>query len=135
MNPDDFEKRLQRQPLRQVPSEWRAEILQHAASSRPSFVTTHSQRLSAILWPHPKAWAGLCAAWVLIFTVHFATSDHSQVVAKKAEPPSPQVLAALQQQKRLLAELVGQSSPQDADRPKPSGVQPRSERRSELLSA
>jgi len=28
VKPDDFEQKLQRQPLRQIPGEWREEILQ-----------------------------------------------------------------------------------------------------------
>jgi hypothetical protein len=70
MNPDDFEKRLQRQPLRKIPSEWRESILQEAKSAphsspviRHSFLSTLNSTLSTILWPNPKAWAGLAAVW------------------------------------------------------------------------
>ena len=45
MNADEFEKRLQRQPLRQTPCEWRSEILAAArdaqASCYPSPATRH----------------------------------------------------------------------------------------------
>jgi len=142
MNTDDFEKRLQRQPLREIPAEWREEILKgaqtprHSSSvTRHSFLSTLNSKLSTVLWPHPKAWAGLAAAWVLIVAVHFASSDPSLQVAKKAQPPTPEVLVILQQQQRLLAELVGPTMPREADRPKPNTAQPRSERRMETVCA
>jgi hypothetical protein len=142
MNSDDFEKRLQRLPLREIPAEWREEILQGAETPRHSafvirhsFLATLSSKLSTLLWPHPKAWAGLAAAWVLIVAAHFAFNDSSTQVAKKAEPPSPEVLVILQQQQRLLAELVGPTMPREADRPKRNTAQPRSERRMETLTA
>lgn len=142
MNSDDFEKRLQRQPLREIPPEWREKILQGAETPRHSssvirhsFLSTLNSKLSTVLWPHPKAWAGLAALWLVIAVVHFASSDSTVQVAKKAEPPSPETLVILQQQQRLLAELVGPAAPRDADRPKPNTMQPRSERRLETVCA
>jgi len=39
MSPDDFEKQLQRQPLRPVPADWCTDILKaaHVASPAPSY--------------------------------------------------------------------------------------------------
>jgi hypothetical protein len=128
MNDSEFEKHLQRQPLRQVPQEWRAGILQNAVSSHP---TTHDPRpslLAVFLWPHPKAWAGLAALWVVIFAVQFAASDHPVHITKEVEAPSPDALIVLQQETQLMAEVVGRTPPHEADRPKPSAPQPRSDR-------
>jgi len=137
---DDFEKRLQRQPLRKIPSEWREEILRVAeASTRNSKLeTTNSfstltSRLSSILWPHPKAWAGLAALWVVIAAVHFATNDSPVEIAQKPETPSSEAVVILQQQQRLLVEIVGPVARKDIDRPKRDDVQPRSDRRLEIL--
>lgn len=61
---DEFEQKLQRQPLRRIPADWREEILREgrraavleigpadtAALPKWSWPTT-------LLWPHPKAWA------------------------------------------------------------------------------
>ena len=72
---DNFEQKLQRQPLRQVPAEWRGEILVAADVNRRNrsvreftfaatfrrLLSTLNAQLSTILWPHPKAWAGLAA--------------------------------------------------------------------------
>ena len=142
MNTDDFEKRLQRQPLREIPSEWREEILHQATTSRastkdvrPSFLSTLNHQLSTILWPHPKAWASLAAVWVGIAVVQFAASDRAIHVTKKSESPSPEAIVLLQQQTQLMTELVGRNPNGDMDRPKSSGPPPRSERRSEMAFA
>jgi len=138
MSTDDFEQKLQRQPLRQVPTDWREEILTTAEcaaatrrappATRPSWLSTLSHQLSTILWPHPKAWAGLAAVWLLILAVDFSARDQSPVVAEKSAPPSLEVLVELKQQQRLLAELVGSYEAPDADRRKIFSPKPRSER-------
>jgi hypothetical protein len=134
---EPFERRLSRQPLRQVPHEWRAEILLAARDVQPachsSPVTRHSlpstlvSRLSTIFWPHPKAWAGLAAVWVFIFALNFSMRDKSPVVAEKISPPSPEVMVELKKQQRMFAELMGANEPaQDADRRKILSPKPRS---------
>src|SRR5664280_2576256 len=101
MNTDDFEKRLQREPLRQIPGEWREQILsaarqaslaehaprttQHAPPS-PSLLSTIHHQLSTLLWPHPTAWAGLAAVWLMILGVNLTTQDASTRFAKHASP-------------------------------------------------
>ena len=131
MNPDDFEKRLQRQPLRQVPAEWREEILsaarqaslpQHAPRTThhlppPSLLSTLNYQLSTLLWPHPAAWAGLAAVWLVILGLNLTTRDASPRLAKRASPASPQVFMAFQEQERLLAELIGPRETPVAERP------------------
>jgi hypothetical protein len=131
MKPDDFEQKLQRQPLRQIPGGWRGEILSAAKSaSRPvprdSFLSTLNHQLSTLLWPHPKAWAGLAAVWVLIFALDFSMRDKSPVVAEKSAPPSPEVIVELKQQQRMLAELIGARETHDAE-PRQFFPRPRSE--------
>ncbi len=145
---DDLEKRIQRQSLRQIPVEWRAEILREgrraalpeiwdtdtASLPNRSWLSTISSQFSTLLWPHPKAWAGLATIWVFIFVLNFSMRDHSQVVAKKSAPPSPEVVAELQQQKLLFAELIGANDLRVADRQKFFLPKPRSER-AEILAA
>jgi hypothetical protein len=143
MKPDDFEQKLQRQPLRQIPGEWREEILAVASSSarrseaktaRPSCLSTLNFQLSTILWPHPKAWAGLAAVWILILAVDFSMRDKSPTLAKKSAPPSPEMIVELRQQQRMLAELIGPRDTSDADRSKSFVPQPRSERAEILMT-
>jgi hypothetical protein len=150
MNADDFEKRLQSQPLRQVPTEWREEILSAArqvVSAQPvpcpaprahaltAFLSTINSRLSALLWPHPAAWAGLAAAWVVILGLSFTTRDAARLVARRASSPSPQVFMAFQEQQRLLTELIGPREMPAVERPKAAPPRPRSERRRGLMMA
>ena len=118
MKPDNFEQRLQQQPMRQIPREWRDDIF--AAAPRPSW-------LSALLWPCPQAWAGLAAVWLLVLTFNFATKDKSETAVVQMPPASPQMIEALREQHRLLVELVGPGS-READRPKTTVPAPRSER-------
>jgi len=60
--------------------------------------------------------------------VDFSMRDKSPVMAEKTAPPSPEVIAELRRQQRLLAELIGPRDTRDADRSKPLVPQPRSER-------
>ncbi len=135
---EQFEQRLQRQPLREIPGAWRGDILaaagesaavQHAAPiTRHSPLSIFNLRLSAILWPHPKAWAGLAAVWILIGALNFSARDTSPPLAEKFSPPSPEVIVELKKQQRMFAELVGGHETADADRPKVFFPKPRSGR-------
>ena len=134
---DDFEQNLQRQSLRQVPPEWRAEILAAAHDAQVVRQTPHithrswrstiNHQLSTLLWPHPKAWAGLAAVWVFILVLNFSMRDKSPALAEKSSPPSPEVIVQLKQQQRMFAELMGPRDPAVADRPKTQTPRPRSQ--------
>jgi hypothetical protein len=130
---DDFEQRLSRQPLRQVPAEWREEILDVAATrqksrvERHSFLSTLNSRLSTIFWPHPTAWAGLAAVWIFILAVDFSQRDLSSAVVESHAPPPLEIIVAMRQQQRLLAELLGPRETRDADRQTVFPPKPRSE--------
>ena len=131
---EPLERRLSRQPLRPVPAEWREEILSAAMAghasrvTRPSFLSTLNAQLSTLLWPHPKAWAGLAAVWILILAVNFSARDRLPAVAEKSAPSSPEVMVELRLQQRLLAELIGPRDTREADRLKSLVPPPRSER-------
>jgi hypothetical protein len=144
MKPDPFEKRLQRQPLRPVPPDWRSDILAAARVARvarvarapvcavrpvpQSWLSTINYQLSTILWPHPKAWAGLAAVWVVIALLNVAMrEDSAACVVAKLAPPSPEMLVELRQQQKLFAELVGPREEREADRSKAYKVHPRTE--------
>ena len=141
MNTDDFEKKLQRQPLRRVPPAWRADILCAARNAAAvqrgtrntehatrSFLSTLNSQLSTLLWPSPRAWAGLAALWLLMLAVNLLTSHEPATVANRIPPPSPQVLLAIQAQERLLYQSLGARELPEAERPKPTSPRPRSDR-------
>jgi hypothetical protein len=127
---DKFEQRLSRQPLRPIPPDWRTEILAAARASRPApraWLSALYPQLSTVFWPHPKAWAGLAAVWILIFALHFSMRDPSSRIAEKSAPLSPEMLVELKKQQRMFAELVGVNEPLDANRRKIFLPRPRSE--------
>jgi hypothetical protein len=131
---DEFEQRVSRQPLRQIPAEWRGEILAAALTpatlrpaSRASLLSNIRAQLSAILWPCPEAWAGLAVIWIIVFALNYSMQDRVPVMAKKAPSPSPQMVAELKQQQQMFAELIGPAQLRDAERPKLVPL-PRSER-------
>ena len=141
MNRDaQFEKRLQRQPLREVPSRWREEILEAA---RAATAPRHASRIThqvpwwrELFWPCPQAWAALAAAWLLIFALNFAARDSSPAPPfRRAALPSREMRELLKAQEQLFAELVGPVEKPLADRPRPVAPMPRSSRRAEFLNA
>ncbi len=135
---DQFERLLKSQPLRQIPAEWRNEILTATTrmpstrSVKPaaehSFLSALNHRLRSLLWPHPAAWGGLAAIWVFIFVLNFSSRDHVSALAGKASSPTPTVIAELRQQQRLYVELMDLKDPGEADRQKTFRPGPHSER-------
>jgi hypothetical protein len=137
---NEFEQKLQRQPLREIPGEWRGEILAAADVNRREAVRAFTSaatirlRLREFFWPAPAAWAGLAAVWIFIFALNFSMRDKTPMVAEKASPPSPEIVAELRQQKLLFAELIGANDLRVADRQKFFLPKPRSEH-AEILAA
>ena len=141
MNTDDFEKRLQRQSLREIPSGWRADILRTANTP----VAADARRLHLLgqndqshltsaatawwrewLWPSPKAWAGLAAVWLVILGLNVTKASHYTDMAKQAPKPSTEMEASLAAQRRELARLLDNFT-EPAPTPKSSPPGPRSE--------
>jgi hypothetical protein len=120
----EFEKQLQRQPMREPPRQWRSQIL--GAASRTGHSTLVA-RLSTWLWPHPQAWAGLAAAWVLIFLLHFTAPDEPRA-ARNSSPMTFQSLAMMQKQTLKMAQLLGSLGSGDQPAATTAPPKPRSER-------
>jgi len=136
MKPDDFEKRLQSQKLRQIPTEWRKEILQSATQSqpsllapRPSWLSTINSHLSTLLWPNPKAWAGLAAVWIAIFALQSTSRTNSRMLAAAPASQRSAFGDRLKDEQQTLVELMGNTQPVDADEPRNANPRPHSERR------
>jgi hypothetical protein len=73
--------------------------------------------------------AGLGFACLLIVAFRVATPQTSNPVVAKTAAPSADLLAALQEKRRLYAELTEQSPAHTAEPPKPIAPKPHSERR------
>lgn len=91
MNPDDFEKQLQRQSLQQPPAAWREEIL---AAARANIRTTgpagESDLLSgwrALLARIPLAWGAVAALWLVIIGVNSLMSGPAIMVSASSLAP------------------------------------------------
>jgi len=127
--PDDFEKHLERQPMRQIPAEWRGEILDAACRAGDHQLSTiNPQPISwwhELLWPCPRVWAGLAAAWAVILVLNAATREPVHVAKAAHAPPPREILMALREQRRLFVELVEASPP--AEQSKTFTPRPRSE--------
>ncbi len=126
---EQFERRLNRQPLRPIPSEWREDILREGRrvvgpnqKSRPSLFLAFNLQPSTLF-----RWSALAAVWVVILALNHAARDTTPIVTAKSTPPSPQMLLALRQQQKLLAELIEPAATRDADKPKSFVPRPRSE--------
>lgn len=138
---DDFEKRLQRQPVRPVPSAWREEILGAARQAAPrvhtrreassDWLVTIRQVLSFLFRPQRAGWTGLAAVWVVIIALHLAARDDSAPAPamQAANITSPETLRALRQQRLLLTELVGRPEDHPPTRQHSAPPGPRSQRR------
>jgi len=136
MNPDDFEKQLERQPVRTVPAEWRAGILNAANAAIPQPSTNRAQPTTwwrELFWPCPQAWAGLAAAWVVILVIHFSSAEPTESIAKTAAPSSPQEILVLKEQKQMMAALMETFDQPPGEPPKPYVPRPKSECRMESV--
>ena len=119
---NEFEQRLLALPVRKLPADWRAEILAAAGPARSTGPVDGSAllraRLAELFWPHPKAWAGLAAAWAIILLLNLSATDRAPVLAEKSAAPSPDVIEQLHHQQVMFAELIGATVAPDADRVK-----------------
>ena len=138
MNADDFENQLAGRPIREIPPEWRGEILRvaRAAAEGPlpvrgteSLAGMLKSKIRAVLWPCPQAWAGLAAMWVVLLWVNFSISSGPSVADLKPTVESPQIIKVLQEQRQMLAGLSEQFDTTLAEPPKAFVPRPRSERR------
>jgi hypothetical protein len=118
MNFDEFEQKLNRQPRREIPAGWRKQIL---GSCGPMELTAPLSWWRQWLWPHPAAWTALAALWVVVFALAFAGRPEPAIISADSAKPRTDVLQALAERTRLMAELSGdpvELRPSPADRPR-----------------
>ena len=138
MNTDDFEQKLQRRPMRQVPAEWREGILAIAKSTtshRPAILDPQQHLWwRELIWPYRRVWAGVVCAWLLIIGLNAASFERAPRVAGKVEPRSGEEIRAFVEQRRMLAQLTD-SLPEPANTRRPNPPGPRSDRATIISAA
>lgn len=139
MKMDDFEQKLARQEIRPIPEEWRGAILGKVSKEAEPISTVTGLPepwWRNLLWPSPRAWSGLAAAWVAIFILNAGTGESPKKSALKearALASSPDWSMAMAEQKLLKAELLGLA---DSAKPEKKEVpQPRSDVRTNRFRA
>jgi|SRR6185295_15500113 len=98
---NDFESELKKQPIRRVPEHWRAQILREAGS-RGHSPSQDQPWWSVLLWPSPKAWATLAAAWVGIIGFSVVTRESSAPDEKRQ---ATQIRMAMEEKRKLQVEI------------------------------
>ena len=107
-----------------------------ALPARSQLSTLNSQPAS--LWerlfgPNPLAWAGLAAAWIVLFAVNRNGSDAATSTASRASQPSEAAVAEIvRENRRQMAELLNVDEPQAAPTPRNELHPKRSQRREDF---
>ncbi len=134
MTPDDFEQKIQRQAIRQVPAEWRERILaaarcqdQPAASAKVGSVESAAWWRNWF-WPSPWAWGGAAAAWMMIFALNFAASEGGEETTVARAVPASVIDMAFAERRTLMNSLLDFTPPEPAVAPRePIRPRPHSE--------
>jgi hypothetical protein len=80
-----------------------------------------------LIWPCRRAWTGMAALWVVMLWINFGDSDHRAASLIARSKPAPGTWQALEEQRRLLAELIPPGTSQRSEPPRRE-PRPRSER-------
>ena len=86
-----------------------------------------------LIRPCRYAWSGLAALWLVIWGINREISDTPKMSASARSASAPGMFEALEEQRRLLAELLQPLTSQPAE-PQRRNPQPRSDRHSETLA-
>jgi hypothetical protein len=135
MSPDEFEKKLRQQPMRQIPSGWRDEILsaaskvsstRHATRNTPALLLTLSPSRIALklwqelVWPCRRIWAGMAVVWVAVLICNRSMEETPRVAFDRSPATTSEMAKVLKEQKQMLSQLLGSATAaQSADLPQP----------------
>ena len=144
-DPETFENRLARQPLRNVPAAWRDEILSAAEAARPRVAarpTAEREADWAVGWRlrfarFPLAWASLAALWIALIGINLMLPGPFARLPSTGLPSAHlSTLAALEvtlsDSPSPTTELCPPAKTAPALIPPDAPVRPRSERRREI---
>jgi hypothetical protein len=98
---NDFEDELKKQRVRHVPEHWRGQILA-AADLQGCSRFQNEPWWVILLWPSPKAWGALAAAWIVM--IGFGALTRESNVTGDA-PEASQIRVAMEEKRRLQAEI------------------------------
>ena len=117
MNTADFERKLQQQPVRQIPAGWRAEILSAAKHGARKTDAVNSPELLAgwrlLLARFPVAWGTVAAIWLVMVGVNMLMSGPATAgIAASSAPAQADAMTVWNLQRpdsKLLASLLAES--------------------------
>ena len=120
---DDFESQLERMSLKPLPASWREAILRGAQRANTPAEPTQAPgdarfRWRELLWPHPQAWAGLAAVWVIILVFHVSSRPSAGALSPMTEIARQHTQRALKEEQRLLSEWLFHAPVPVAEPPK-----------------
>jgi hypothetical protein len=119
------------QPDQAAQDRW-AKAIQAAGQPEPVYQPTPGVALHGwwqdVFRPYRRVWAGLAAVWVVILAGNFSLRDHSPALATKSAPRSQEIIMALNDRQKIMAELLQDHSiPREAERPRSFSPKPRTE--------
>jgi len=80
-----------------------------------------------LIWPSRRTWAGMAGLWLGLLAANVGMKTTSPAVPALPSAHRGELVQAVEEQRRLLAELLTATKPQPAEPPRP-GLRPRSER-------
>jgi hypothetical protein len=137
MNMDNFEKRLQRQSWRQLPGEWRGEILAAATAPERRIAADNAIPLWRLIFARfPVATGALAAVWIALIAINlllFGTSSQSAARPQFASITEPSSIWRLQnaELQQIASGDPSISGESPANLPAATPRSPRSDRRRE----
>lgn len=118
----EFEKQLKSQTFREIPEQWREEILRAAEAEVEANVSKATAGVvrswwRELLWPCPQAWATLAGIWAVVLILNFSSGEAPTIAEAKPVSISPEMYMALQEQRRFYIELIGEPPAKVAEPP------------------
>ena len=88
-----------------------------------------------LIWPCHRAWAGLAVVWLAVLAFNTYHVERGTTIVVKSAPARSEMRLAFQEQRRVLAEIIG-PKPRAviAKPPRRPNTQPRSERRAVAMA-
>jgi hypothetical protein len=59
-----------------------------------------------LIWPCRRVWLGMAAIWFVVLAINMASNDTPKFAANQVPAPTPEMVAALREQKQLLVQLL-----------------------------